>query len=93
MRAWLIIPRPPITTETEYTVESKAKYQFALRWTEHHPASHYGLGVLLDAKGEVFDGHIFRFLRDTVGAWIKTDDPKRICGALGVPPNEPGIKE
>ena len=93
MRAWLMIPRPPIITETGYVVQSKSLYQFSLRWTDHHPASHYGLGVLLDAKGEVFDGHMFRHLRNAVEAWIKTDDPERICGALGVPAGEPGIRD
>ncbi len=93
MIATLCIPRPAIALQNGQTVNSKATYRFRLRWTDHHPASHYGLGVLLDYKGEVFDGFMFRHLRDSIGAWLLTDDPGRVCGALGVPKNEKGVIE
>jgi hypothetical protein len=91
MIATLCIPRPPIQLPDGQIINSKAVYRFRLRWTDHHPASHYGLGVLLDYKGECFDGFMFKHLRDMIGAWITTDDPPRIYGALGIPKNEPGV--
>jgi hypothetical protein len=62
-----------------------------LTWTMNHPASHYGLGVLLDPDEDLLDGAHFRELRDTLGATIETDQPETVCGALGVPIGEPGI--
>jgi hypothetical protein len=105
VKATLCIPRPAIgidkygaprpldeVADPEHTVNSKSVYHFQLRWTDHHPSSHYGIGVLLDSKGEVVDGFFFRFLRDRLGAWIESDDPGRLASALGVPPDEAGIK-
>lgn len=88
MKATLVIPRPPVTVPGGPTVNSAAVYHWPLRWTTHHPASRYGLGVLLTANNEVVDGFFFRFLRERVGAWIKTDDPARVAGALGIEINE-----
>lgn len=62
-----------------------------LTFTTNHPASSYGLGVLLDSEGEVFDGATFRIWRDTFGARIETDQPEKVCQALGVPIGEAGI--
>lgn len=61
-----------------------------LRWTTDHPASSYGLGVLLLPDGQVLTGAIFRLLRDLHGR-IETTQPGRVCGALGLPPGESGI--
>lgn len=85
MKAQLVIPRPPLALRGAPLLNSRTVYRFPLRWTDHHPASHYGIGVLLDPKGEVFDGFMFRYLRDALGSWIETDDPPRIAGCLGVP--------
>lgn len=45
----------------------------------------------------MLDGMMFRYLRDTLGAWIDCDDPERVARALGVPwqdsLKEPGIGE
>jgi len=65
--------------------------KFKLSWTDEHYASHYGLGVLLDSSGEVLSGMAFRWLRDSVGAWIESNDPPRTAWALGVPKDERGI--
>jgi hypothetical protein len=89
----LCIPRPAFRTETGQEIKSNAVYRFRLRWTDHHPAAHFGAGVLLDFKSEVIDGFMFRHLRDTVGAWLETDDAPRIASALGVPDDEPVIKQ
>jgi hypothetical protein len=62
-----------------------------LEFTTEHPASHYGLGVLLLPSGEVLDGAAFRLLRDVQEARIETDDPAGVCGALGVPEGEAGV--
>ncbi len=84
MKATLVIPRPPLDAGAGHIVNSRAVYRFKLRWTEHHPASHYGLGVLLAPNNEVLDGFMFRHLRDSIGVWIKSDDPERVAGALGI---------
>lgn len=88
MKATLVIPRPPVEIPGGQTVKSAAEYHFSLRWTTHHPASSYGLGVLLTVNNEVLDGFMFRFLRESVGARIKTDDPARVASALGVDESE-----
>ena len=68
-----------------------------LHWTTTHPASHYGLGVLLRGKSDaILDGMNFRALRDGFGAWIETNDPEKVLKALGIygqKSNEPGIKK
>ena len=88
MKAYLVIPRAPVRIPGVPPVSSRSAYRFALRWTDHHPSSHYGIGVLLDIRGEQFDGHQFRHLRDSVGAWMESDDIDRVRGALGLPPGE-----
>ena len=62
-----------------------------LTWTTEHPCSHYRLGVLLFTDGELLDGAGFRELRDNIGAHIESDQPLKALGALGLPPEEPGI--
>jgi hypothetical protein len=52
-----------------------------LTWTAEHPASHYGLGVLLDSKGNLFDGG--RLHTDPISR-IETSDAAKVCGALGI---------
>lgn len=57
----------------------------ALRWTVHDPRSSYGHGVLIYRNGrDILDGATFRALRDRAGAWIETDHPDRVRGALGL---------
>jgi len=51
-----------------------------LTWTTEHAASHYGLGVLL-RDGQLLDGATLH----ASGARIETNDPKKTCGALGIP--------
>lgn len=51
-----------------------------LRWTTDHPASSYGIGVLLRGKsGEILDGRSFQAMVANFGAWIECDsaDTKR----------------
>ena len=95
MKATLVIPRPAIQAPAEPILRSLVSYRFQLRWIDDHPASHYGAGVLLASNNYVIDGVMFRHLRDSVGAWIDSDDPERIARALGVPwdegDTEPGI--
>lgn len=95
MKAKLVIPRPVIQLPSAPPLNSKTDYRFPLRWTDNNPASRYGAGVLLTDNNEVFDGVAFRYLRDSVGAWIDTDAPEQIASALGVQwqddMREPGI--
>lgn len=45
-----------------------------LRWTTDHPASSYGMGVLLRGKsGEILDGRSFQAMHAAFGAWIEVD--------------------
>ena len=45
-----------------------------LRLVVDHPASSYGIGVLLRGKsGEILDGHSFATLNESFGAWIECD--------------------
>ena len=57
-----------------------------LRWTADHPASNYGMGVLLRGKsGEILDGNYFAAMVHTFGAWIETDSEdssRRVHNAL-----------
>ena len=58
-----------------------------LTWTTEHSASSYNMGVLVDGTGNLFDGFLFRYYRDTFGAWIETNRPKKVRMALGLRPN------
>jgi hypothetical protein len=105
MKAALCIPRPAIAVDADYQpkpldecslpqpnsiVHSRSVYRLRLRYVTHHPASHYGIGVLLDSSGEVVDGYMLRFLHGRAGAWIETDDPEVCVAALGLPPVDTG---
>ncbi|MFA5350902.1 MAG: hypothetical protein WC357_06210 [Candidatus Omnitrophota bacterium] len=68
----------------------------SLRWTDRHPQSSYGQGVLLYGKSsDIFDGQSFRAARDHFGAQLVYNDIelRKISSALGVPQDEPGIIE
>lgn len=57
-----------------------------------HPQSSYNLGVIIySTSKEILDGLSFRYLHTTQNAIIKTDHPQKVCHALGVPLDEPGI--
>lgn len=48
-----------------------------LRWSSDHPASSYGLGVILRGKsGEILDGRTFQAVAKNFGAWIEVDSAK-----------------
>lgn len=68
----------------------------SLRWTDNHPQSHYGLGVLLYNKSpDIFDGAAFRAARDIFGAQLIYNgiEHRLICSSLGVPQKELGVIE
>lgn len=68
----------------------------SLRWTDRHPQSSCGQEVLLYGKtSDIFDGASFRAAQDNFGAQLIYNGISRakICGALGVPLDEPGIIE
>ncbi len=63
-----------------------------LHLTTEHSQSHYNQGVIIyPTSKEILDGFNFRILHQTQNAIIKTDEPKKVCLALGVPYGEPGI--
>jgi hypothetical protein len=90
MKVFLCIPRPSMDVPG-VCFQKNAVFYFPLRWTTAHPQSNK-TGVLLDAKDNIFDGHAFRSIRLAAGAWIETDKPDRVAGALGVPLDESGIE-
>jgi hypothetical protein len=90
VKVQLCIPRAPVTTNDGRVVRSSAVYRFALRWTDHHPSAHRGIGVLLDQRNEVFDAHQFRAFRDAMGAWLESDDIERAAAAVGLSPGAVG---
>lgn len=48
-----------------------------LRWTDNHPASSYGAGVLLRGKsGEILDGRGFTAMAKHFGAWVEVDSAR-----------------
>lgn len=68
----------------------------SLRWTDKHPQSSYGCGVLLYGKtGDIFDGVSYRAARALFGAVLVYNglSRKKICGALGVTQSDDGIIE
>lgn len=59
-----------------------------LRWTDKHPASHYGLGVVLRGHGgRILDGVNFKLLAVAGAKIICSDDRerRRVAGALAWP--------
>lgn len=89
MKATLVIPRPPLYPGGP----SGEPLRLKLFWRSDHPASSYGLGVLLTQGRQILDGAMLLHLRATVGAWIETDDPARVAGALGVELDESAIRK
>lgn len=65
-----------------------------LVWTDQHPASVAGCGVLrYKNRSQILDAETFQQLRDTKGARLVTNHRGRVTRALGVPLNEAGIDE
>jgi len=85
MKTTLIIP----DSKARQTLGARRRSR--LTWTTDHPASSYGLGVLLYSTGDMLDGFNFRGFRDTLGARIETTDPDKVCRSLGIPEGEEGI--
>lgn len=64
----------------------------SLRWTEQHPKSASGAGVLLYRHGaEILDGLHFMEAQER-GGWIETDRPDRVRRALGFSHGEGNIR-
>ena len=50
-----------------------------LRLVTDHPASSYGIGVLLRGKsGDILDGSQFASLHKSFGAWVECDSAKTV---------------
>jgi len=86
MKVILIVPKTEEASAAGFT-----RYRARLTWTADHPASSYGLGVLLYHNGRILDGAAFLCFRDLFGARIETTDPERVCRALGLPVGTTGI--
>jgi hypothetical protein len=66
--------------------------EYELKIATDHPKSFCGSPVLVRQGGGIVDGGLFRVLRDREGATIRTDRPRSVAQALGVPDDEPGIE-
>lgn len=65
-----------------------------LVWTDRHPKSAGGLGVLrYKMSSELLDGETFLRLRDEAGAYLVTSHPRKIRLALGLPSDCVGVEE
>ncbi len=51
----------------------------------------WGADLLLFPNGAAMSGALFHALRGELGATILSDQPEKVCRALGVPIGEPGI--
>ena len=83
MEAYLVFPNPRTAGEFGYT-----RQRTQITWTEDHPLSRFGLGILLDEYGNPFDWYQLRLLRDRAGAYLETSDHTTVRRALGLLPGE-----
>ncbi len=89
VKATLVIPSPAFISNDKMCI-GEQEYRIPLEWTGTHYMKQW-LGVFLDPSGEWFHGPMFCLLRDTLGAWIETDDPGRTISILRVFANPDGI--
>lgn len=78
MRIKLYFPEPSITAISAMGLRQNNPE--TLRLVTDHPASSYGIGVLLRGKsGDILDGAQFAKLHHAFGAWVECDsaDTKR----------------
>lgn len=65
-----------------------------LKLDTEHPASNYGIGVLLPACAVAqppLDGAVFESYHEILAATIETDDVAAVAAALGLPADHPGL--
>lgn len=78
MRIKLIFPADSLAAIKRLGLSQRSPE--TLRWTDEHPASHYGTGVILRGKsGDILDGRSFAAMANAFAAWIEVDsaDTKR----------------
>lgn len=91
MRVALIIPLSPVKLPDGRVIPRKGHNVHRLRWTDHHPSSSNGAGVLIDSGGKIYDATTFARDRDLLGAWLDAEDMERVKRALGgVAPQKQG---
>jgi len=79
MKAHLVFPDH--RTATQYGYRRK---RTPVTWTEDHPLSLFGLGVLLDEYGDRFEWSWLRSLHNKAGAYLESSDPITALRALGL---------
>lgn len=68
---------PAVSIEAIHTLGLRQINPETLRWSSDHPASSYGMGVILRGKsGEILDGRSFQAMVKNFGAWIEVDSAK-----------------
>ena len=79
MESCLVFPNHRSATEFGYT-----RRRTPITWTRDHPLSSYGLGILLDEYGDLFDWYHLRLLHHRAGAYLETSDHITVRRALGL---------
>ena len=79
MKAYLVFPDHRAARQSGYR-----RSRTSITWTEDHPLSLFGLGVLLDEYGHPFEWLKLRFLHHRTVAYLETSDPIKVMRALGL---------
>ncbi len=79
MKTHLVFPDHRTATRFGYR-----RRRSPITWTRDHPLSIFGLGVLLDEHGNLFDRDHLRLLYHRAGAYLETSDHIAVRRALGL---------
>ncbi len=79
MRSYLVFQDDHTAKEFGYT-----RRRTPIAWTQEHPLSTFGLGILLDEHGNPFDWYLLRLLHGRTGAYLETSDHTAARRALGL---------
>jgi hypothetical protein len=79
MKAYLVFPDHRTATQCGYR-----RRRTPVTWTEDHPLSLFGLGVLVDECGDRLGSAWLRSLHHKAGAYLETSDHITVLRALGL---------
>ncbi|HWN95826.1 MAG TPA: hypothetical protein VNT99_12390 [Methylomirabilota bacterium] len=76
--------------EARIIIPTEAGERLTYELRLHHGSGRDELKIVFNTSEEPFERWLFYLLRD-VGAHIVTNEPARVCSALGLPASEAGI--
>ncbi len=79
-----------VTPPSEEMKQVGLRQRMRLSWMPDPSAHEAGMLVYGREKTPLHSSS-FRELRDTLGSWIQTNDPQKVCRVLGLPTGESGI--